>query len=116
MNPKERAARTDEATKLIVKLWTEDDVTFEGRFYSVTNFTLRPKPVQQPHPDVWFGGHSDAACRRVGRIGTGWLPSFVATDEYKAKVESHQAGRGAERTRDRGRPLRSARPVRPART
>jgi probable F420-dependent oxidoreductase len=84
---KERGARTDEATKLMVKLWTEDDVTFEGRFYSVTNFTLRPKPVQQPHPDVWFGGHSEAACRRVGRIGTGWLPSFVAASEYKAKVE-----------------------------
>ncbi len=83
----ERAARTDEATRLIVRLWTEDDVTFEGKFFSVHNLTLLPKPVQRPHPDVWFGGHSDAACRRVGRIGTGWLPSFVATSEYKAKVE-----------------------------
>jgi probable F420-dependent oxidoreductase len=87
VNPKERGARTDEATKLMVKLWTEDDVTFEGRFYSVKNFTLRPKPVQEPHPDVWFGGHSEAACKRVGRVGTGWLPSFVAPSEYKAKVE-----------------------------
>jgi len=87
VNPKERGARTDEATKLMVKLWTEDDVTFEGRFYKVSNFTLRPKPVQQPHPDVWFGGHSEAACKRVGRVGTGWLPSFVAPSEYKAKVD-----------------------------
>jgi probable F420-dependent oxidoreductase len=84
---KEQAARTDEATRLIVRLWTEDDVTFTGAYYSVSNVTLRPKPVQQPHPDVWFGGHSKAACRRVGRIGTGWLPSFVAASEYKAKVE-----------------------------
>lgn len=83
----ERAARTDEASRLIVRLWTEDEVTFEGRFYSVRNLTLLPKPVQDPHPDVWFGGHSEAACRRVGRIGTGWLPSFVATSEYKAKVD-----------------------------
>ncbi len=87
VDPKERGARTDEATRLMVKLWTEDDVTFEGRFYSVKNFTLRPKPVQQPHPDVWFGGHSQAACKRVGRLGTGWLPSFVAPSEYKAKVD-----------------------------
>jgi alkanesulfonate monooxygenase SsuD/methylene tetrahydromethanopterin reductase-like flavin-dependent oxidoreductase (luciferase family) len=43
--------------------------------------------VQKPHPDVWFGGHSEAACRRVGRIGTGWLPSFVAPTEYKARIE-----------------------------
>jgi probable F420-dependent oxidoreductase len=87
VDPRERGRRTDEATRLLVKLWTEDDVTFEGDFYSVRNFTLRPKPVQQPHPDVWFGGHSDAACRRVGRIGTGWLPSFVAPSEYKGKVD-----------------------------
>lgn len=83
----ERAARTDEAVQLIVRLWTEDDVTFNGRFFSVTNFTLLPKPVQQPHPDVWFGGHSEAACRRVGRLGTGWLPSFITTAEYKPKVD-----------------------------
>jgi probable F420-dependent oxidoreductase len=83
----ERAARTDEAVELIVRLWTEDDVTFKGRFFSVTDFTLLPKPVQQPHPDVWFGGHSEAACRRVGRLGTGWLPSFITTAEYKPKVD-----------------------------
>lgn len=84
----ERAARTDEAVQLMVRLWTEEDVTFRGRFYSVTDLTLRPRPVQEPHPDVWFGGHSDAACRRVGRRGTGWLPSFVAPAEYKAKVDA----------------------------
>jgi probable F420-dependent oxidoreductase len=87
---KERAARTDEAAQLMQKLWASDDVTFEGRFYSVRNVSLRPKPVQQPL-DLWFGGHSDAACRRVGRFGTGWLPSFVAPSEYKAKVEAIKA-------------------------
>ena len=84
---RERAARTDEAVQLIVRLWTEDNVTFEGRFFSVHDVTIGPKPVQEPHPDVWFGGHSPGACRRVGRIGTGWLPSFVAPSEYKAKVD-----------------------------
>ena len=95
----ERAARTDEALELIVKLWTTEDVTFEGRFYSVHDLTLLPKPVQEPHPDVWFGGHSEAACRRVGRLGTGWLPSFVAPSEYKAKVDlikEEAARRGRE--------------------
>jgi probable F420-dependent oxidoreductase len=83
----ERAGRTDEAVELMVRLWTEDHVTHEGRYFSVNDLTLLPKPVQQPHPDVWFGGHSDAAARRVGRLGTGWLPSFVAGPEYKAKVD-----------------------------
>lgn len=83
----ERAARTDEGVEVIVRLWTQDDVTFDGRFTRLSGVTLRPKPVQQPHPDVWFGGHSDAACRRVGRLGTGWLPSFISPAEYKTKVE-----------------------------
>lgn len=87
VSPRERAARTDEAVRLMVRLWTEESVTFEGRFFTVRDATIGPKPVQQPHPDVWFGGHSDAACRRVGRIGTGWLPSFVSPTEYKAKVD-----------------------------
>jgi alkanesulfonate monooxygenase SsuD/methylene tetrahydromethanopterin reductase-like flavin-dependent oxidoreductase (luciferase family) len=81
---------TDEATELIVRLWTQDDVTFEGRFFSVRDLTLRPKPVQEPHPDVWFGGHSEAACRRVARLGTGWLPSFIAPSEYRPKMEGIQ--------------------------
>jgi probable F420-dependent oxidoreductase len=98
---RERAGRTDEATKLIVRLWTEDDVTHEGRYFTVQNLTLRPKPVKKPHPDVWFGGHSEAAARRVGRIGTGWLPSFIAPSEYKPKVdiikaEAERSGREIE--------------------
>lgn len=84
---RQRAAMTDEAVELIVRLWTSDDVTFEGRFYSVHGASVGPKPVQEPHIDVWFGGHSDAACRRVGRLGTGWLPSFIAASEYKAKID-----------------------------
>lgn len=83
----ERAARTDEAVELMVRLWTEESVTHEGRFFTVHDLTLLPKPVQQPHPDVWFGGHSEPACRRVGRLGTGWLPSFVAPSEYAGCVE-----------------------------
>ncbi len=97
----ERAARTEEATELIVKLWTSEDVVFEGRFFRVDGLTLRPKPVQTPHPDVWFGGHSAPACRRVGRYGTGWLPSFLAPSEYAARVdlireEAAAAGREIE--------------------
>lgn len=84
----DRAAMTDEATELIRRLWTEDEVTFSGRFFSVEKLTLRPKPVQDdPCPDIWFGGHSRAAARRVGRLGTGWLPSFISTRDYPERVE-----------------------------
>ena len=83
----EAAPRTEEAVALIKRLWTEDAVTHEGRFFPVRQLTLRPRPVQQPHPDVWFGGHSVAALRRTGRLGDGWLPSFVTPQEYKEKAD-----------------------------
>jgi probable F420-dependent oxidoreductase len=83
----ERGARTDEAVALIKRLWTEDRVTHGGPFYPVRELTLQPRPVQQPHPDVWFGGHSVPALRRTGRLGDGWLPSFVTPEEYKSKAD-----------------------------
>lgn len=84
----EAGPRTEEAVALIRRLWSEDRVTFRGRFFSVTDLALGPRPVQKPHPDVWFGGRSRAALRRVAQLGDGWLPSFVTVDEYPPMAES----------------------------
>ncbi|HJR18156.1 MAG TPA: TIGR03619 family F420-dependent LLM class oxidoreductase [Actinomycetota bacterium] len=78
----ELAGRTDEAVELIRRLWTEENVTFEGRFFRVSEVAIGPKPLQKPAPDVWFGGVSKPALRRVARLGDGWLPSFIAAAEY----------------------------------
>lgn len=79
---KESASMTAEAVALILALWTEDSVSFTGKHYRVEGVTIGPKPVQKPYPDVWFGGRSKPAVRRVGQLGTGWLPSFITVDEY----------------------------------
>jgi probable F420-dependent oxidoreductase len=81
-------AMTAEAVTLMKRLWSEDHVTHEGRFYRVHDVTLRPKPHRKPHPDVWFGGHSKAAVRRVATLGEGWLPSFLSPKEYRAMTDS----------------------------
>lgn len=88
---KEGAARTDEAVRLMKRLWSEENVTFEGTYFTVHDLTLSPRPAQKPHPDVWFGGRSKAALRRVGRLGEGWLPSFIVPSEYKAKADTIRA-------------------------
>jgi probable F420-dependent oxidoreductase len=80
----ELPGRTEEAVVLMKRLWTEDEVTHEGKYFTVRELRLGPKPAQKPHPDVWFGGHSPAALSRVGRLGEGWLPSFVGPAEYEA--------------------------------
>lgn len=87
----EAPGRTEEAVVLIKRLWTEERVTHEGRYFRVRDVALGTRPVQRPHPAVWFGGHSRPALRRVGRLGDGWLPSFVAPSEYKGKADAVRA-------------------------
>ena len=92
----ERAARVDEATRLMRRLWSEDEVTHHGRFCHVTGATVRPRPLG-PMP-VWFGGRSEAALRRVGLLGDGWLGSAVSPEEVRALVPRvHAIARSAGR-------------------
>jgi len=84
---KDGAAIVDEAVPLMKRLWSEEHVTHQGEHLHVQDLTLRPRPHQQPWPDVWFGGHSKPALRRVGRIGDGWLPSFLAPREYRERAD-----------------------------
>lgn len=98
----ERAARTDEAIELIRTLWTEDEVTFHGRFWSLDGVQTHIRPVQQPHPPIWIGGHSLAGARRAGRLGDGYaIPPETTVAEARerlALVEEGFAARGREPT------------------
>ena len=85
---KERGRRADEAILLMRRLWTEDKVSFNGEFYSVRDVTISPKPHQKGGPPIWIGGRSDAALRRVGRLGDGWLVSSVTAAEVKQGISS----------------------------
>jgi probable F420-dependent oxidoreductase len=69
---KGRGARSNEMLRLLNRLWTEDDVTFEGRYYHYERVTISPKPKQSPLP-LWIGGSSEAAIERTARYGSGWL-------------------------------------------
>lgn len=86
IEPRERARRTDEAIEVMRRLWTEDEVTYEGRYYRLHGVTVQPKPVQRPCPSIWIGGTSEAALRRVARLGDGWLASAIAPAEVAQGV------------------------------
>jgi probable F420-dependent oxidoreductase len=76
----DRAPIFDEALPLIRRLWSEDDVDHEGEHFSYRGLTVRPKPLQE-HLDVWLGGRARSELRRCGRLGDGWLASFLTADE-----------------------------------
>lgn len=83
----DRARRTDEAIVLMRRLWEEDRVTHEGEFFTCHDVSITPKPVFQPSPPVWIGGHSAAAARRVGRVGDGWLVSRATPENIRSGCE-----------------------------
>jgi probable F420-dependent oxidoreductase len=68
-----RGKRSAEQVELMRMLWTQESVTYHGKYYQVTGAGLAPLPIQRPIP-VWFGASSARACRRAGRLGDGWFP------------------------------------------
>lgn len=81
---KTRGARQAEQVEVMRKLWTEDLVTYKGRFHDMTEVNIMPAPVQRPIP-VWFGGGSDAVVKRAAEIGDGWMP-ILPPDEAGPKL------------------------------
>lgn len=70
-----RGKRQEEQIEVLRQLWTQELVTFKGRWHDIPDAGLNPMPVQRPIP-LWFGGHADAVLRRLARVGDGWMPGF----------------------------------------
>jgi alkanesulfonate monooxygenase SsuD/methylene tetrahydromethanopterin reductase-like flavin-dependent oxidoreductase (luciferase family) len=70
---KERLPRFLECLDVIKRLWAEDEVTHHGRFFNLTRARLVLKPVQKPHPPVWFAANNDAAVERSARMADAWV-------------------------------------------
>lgn len=80
----DRGARTDEMVEVMRLLWSGEPVTYRGRFYSLTDVVMQPRPARPELPPIWVGGRSMPALRRVARLGDGWLASQVTPDEVFA--------------------------------
>jgi probable F420-dependent oxidoreductase len=83
---KERIERTREGIEIIKKLWTEPTVTYSGKYFRVENAISNPKPVQKPHPPIWFGGESKRTIKMVAELGNGWLPAALSIHDLQQKI------------------------------
>jgi probable F420-dependent oxidoreductase len=82
-----RVARFSESLRLMQQLWTEPRVTFEGRFWKLDGASMEPKPVQRPHPPVWFGAHEPPAIRRAVELGSGFIGAgAVSVAQFREQV------------------------------
>ena len=101
VSKKERAQRSDESIVLMRRLWTEEHVSFNGKFFSIEDVTITPRPWQKGGPPIWIGGRSQAALRRTGRLGDGWLVSGAS------RRGSRRWNQVDSRIRGRSRPCRA---------
>jgi probable F420-dependent oxidoreductase len=76
-----RARMTDEFVEAMRAIWTEPLASYTGDYVSFKDAEMYPKPLQQPGPPIWVGGWTDAAARRTGRLGDGWVPGWLSPAE-----------------------------------
>lgn len=72
-----RGKRMDESIKLIRAYWSDEEVNFQGAFYTANAMAMEPKPPQGSKLPIWIGGTSKAALRRVAELGDGWLATAI---------------------------------------
>jgi probable F420-dependent oxidoreductase len=82
---KTRGVRQAEQVEVLRRLWSENLVSFSGRFHNLKEVSIVPPPVQRPIP-IWFGGSSDAAITRAARLGDGWMPIMTPDVQAEQKL------------------------------
>jgi probable F420-dependent oxidoreductase len=94
--------RFTEGLALMKELWTQDRVTWDGRFWQLADAAMEPKPAQKPYPPVWLGGAAPAAVRRAVTLGTGFFgagsaPTAAFADQVmRVRAALAEAGRPAD--------------------
>lgn len=92
----DRIADLIEATELILRLWdAEGPVTVRGRTWEVTDAVCEPKPLQWPHPPLWFGEAASGGLVACARYGQGWNTTPVPLPELRRRLALLRAACGA---------------------
>ena len=95
-----RGTRMDEAIPLLRAYWGDAKVDFAGEHYRAVAMAMEPKPPQGARLPIWIGGHSDAAFRRAGRLGDGWVASRVSDAESARQAIAAIHGHAEKAGRD----------------
>lgn len=81
-----RGARARDYVGVMRTLWCDKVSEYRGEFYTLPPCYQSPKPVQKPHPPLYFGGESDAALRRVAALGQGWFAAGTTADALPQRM------------------------------
>jgi probable F420-dependent oxidoreductase len=95
-----RFKRLEEQVRAMKALWTKDVAEYHGKFVDFEPVWAWPKPIQKPHPPVYFGGESGYTLQRIVEIGDGWFPRGRAGAEAVLKGMADLKARAAKVGRD----------------
>jgi alkanesulfonate monooxygenase SsuD/methylene tetrahydromethanopterin reductase-like flavin-dependent oxidoreductase (luciferase family) len=85
-----RIACLREGVQIMKKMWTEENATFKGKYYSIESAYCAPKPIQKPHPPIWIGGTVSAVMRVAAELADGWNIAFYSSNTpagFRKKVK-----------------------------
>ncbi len=86
----ERYRRSNEFIRALKGIWTEDNFTFKGDFYRFNNYTLSPKPIQKPHPEIFQGGSSRAARDNAASVSDWYFTNGNTVEGLKLQIDDIQ--------------------------
>ena len=87
----ERYRRSNEFIRVLKGIWTQDKFTFKGDFYRINDYTLSPKPLQKPHPEIFQGGSSRAARDNAASVSDWYFTNGNTPEGIKAQIDDIQA-------------------------
>ena len=96
-----RGTYMNEAIKALRVLWTDARPSFHGSYINFSNAVFEPKPKQKNGPPIWIGGNSAAAIGRAAKLGDGWHPVGLTSDQLKSgkeKIRELAGGRSVSLT------------------
>jgi probable F420-dependent oxidoreductase len=93
LTPERRVRRFVAGLELMKRLWTEDRVSVDGPFWTLDGAAIAPRPIQTPHPPLWFGAHHPDALRRAVALGDGFIGAgSSSTADFRSHVDHLRRG------------------------
>ena len=83
----QRYARSEEFIRSLKGIWTQNNFSFDGKYYQFKDYTLSPKPLQKPHIEIFQGGSSRAARDMASRVSDWYFTNGNTTEELKKQID-----------------------------
>jgi probable F420-dependent oxidoreductase len=84
-NFRNRGRRSEEQVAVMRALWQEEHVTFKGKYHTIDDAGINPRPASGYLP-VWYGGHHEKTLQRIAKWGDGWIQNNFPPDQSALNI------------------------------